>query len=192
MQGPYTNCYPYPSGLFHRQSSQCQWSKPEGYRYNRPKRHGICIDPLIGPTINQNRKWCRLCRHWCHYYNDVIMGTMASQITSRMTVYSSIYSGANQRKHQSFASLIFVMGIHRWPVNSPHKGPVTQKMIPFDDVIMVFSGHVKLQYIPSIYTRFCCALLVLVMPSVLIASISFIYPYSSGWQWYNPSLMPVK
>ena len=29
-----------------------------------------------------------------------------------------------------------VRGIHRWPVNSPHKGPVTRKMFPFDDVIM--------------------------------------------------------
>ena len=28
------------------------------------------------------------------------------------------------------------MGIHRWPVNSPHKGTVTRKMFPFDDVIM--------------------------------------------------------
>ena len=32
--------------------------------------------------------------------------------------------------------MAFVRGIHRWPVNSPHKGPVTQKMSPFDDVIM--------------------------------------------------------
>ena len=47
------------------------------------------------------------------------------------------YSGADQRKHQSSASLAFVRGIHRWPVNSPHKGPVTRKMFPFDDVIMV-------------------------------------------------------
>ena len=31
----------------------------------------------------------------------------------------------------------FVLGIHRWPVNSPHKGPVTRKMFPFDDVIMI-------------------------------------------------------
>ena len=31
----------------------------------------------------------------------------------------------------------FVRGIHRWPVNSPHKGPVTRKMFPFDDVIMM-------------------------------------------------------
>ena len=61
---------------------------------------------------------------------------MASQITSLTIVYSTVYSGADQRKHQSSASLSFVRGIHRWPVNSPHKGPVTQKMFPFDDVIM--------------------------------------------------------
>ena len=68
-------------------------------------------------------------------YNDVIMGTMASQITSPTIIYSAVYSGADQRKHQSSASLAFVRGIHRWPVNSPHKWPVTRKMFPFDDVI---------------------------------------------------------
>ena len=70
------------------------------------------------------------------HYNDVIMSTMASQITSLTSVYSTVYSGADERKHQSSASLVFVRGIHRWPVNSPHKGPVMRKMSPFDDVIM--------------------------------------------------------
>ena len=69
------------------------------------------------------------------HYNDVIMNTMVSQITSLMIVYSTVYLGANQRKHQSSASLAFVWGIHRWLVNSSHKGPVSQKMFPFDDVI---------------------------------------------------------
>ena len=41
-----------------------------------------------------------------------------------------------QRKHQSSASLAFVRGINRWPVDSPHKGPVTRSMFPFDNVIM--------------------------------------------------------
>ena len=68
------------------------------------------------------------------HYTDVIMGAMASQLTSLTIVYSTV--NANQRKNQSSASLAFVWGIHRWPVNSPHKGPVTQKMFPFDDVIM--------------------------------------------------------
>ena len=57
-------------------------------------------------------------------------------ITSLTIVCSSIYSGADQGKHQSSASLAFVWGIHWWPVNSPHKGPVTRRMFPFDDVIM--------------------------------------------------------
>ena len=64
------------------------------------------------------------------------MIAMASQITSLTIVYSTVYSGADQRKHQSSASLAFVRGIHRRPVNSPHKWPVTSKMFPFDDVIV--------------------------------------------------------
>ena len=75
------------------------------------------------------------------HYSDVIKGAMASQITSLTIVYSTFYSGADQRKHQSSASLAFVRGIHRWPVNSPHKWPVTRKMFPFDDVIMCISVY---------------------------------------------------
>ena len=52
-------------------------------------------------------------------------------------VYSTVYSEADQRLHQSSALLAFVWGIHRWPVNSPPKRPVTRKMFPFDDVIMI-------------------------------------------------------
>ena len=79
---------------------------------------------------------CRLSACWPHY-NDVIMSPIASQITSLTIVYSTVYSGVHQRKHQSSASLDFVRGIHRSPVNSPHKGPVTRKIFPFDDVIMI-------------------------------------------------------
>ena len=70
------------------------------------------------------------------HYCDVIMGEIASQITSLTIVYSTVYADADQRKHQSSASLAFVRGIHRGSVNSPHKWPVTRKMFPFDDVIM--------------------------------------------------------
>ena len=55
---------------------------------------------------------------WLCHYSDVIMGAMTYQITSLTIVYSTVYSGAYQRKHQSPASLAFVRGIHRWPVNS--------------------------------------------------------------------------
>ena len=64
------------------------------------------------------------------------MSAIASQITSLTIIYSTVYSDADQRKHQSSASLVFVWGIHREPVNSPHKWPVTRIMFPFDDVIM--------------------------------------------------------
>ena len=64
------------------------------------------------------------------------MGAMPSQIIRFTTVYSSVYSGADQRNHQSSASLAFLWGIHRWPVNSPHKWPVTRKNFSVDDVVL--------------------------------------------------------
>ena len=69
---------------------------------------------------------------WQAYYCDVIMGVIASQITSLAIIYSIVHAGADQRKHQSSVSLAFVRGIHRWPVN----WPITRTMFPFDDVIM--------------------------------------------------------
>ena len=84
------------------------------------------------------------------------MGAIESQITSLTIVHSTVYSDADQRKHQTSASLAFVRGIHLGPVNSPHKWPVTRKMFPFDDVIMSSSKatewygeiyHVKWCYI---------------------------------------------
>ena len=68
-------------------------------------------------------------------YCDVIIGAMAPQIAILTIVYATVHSGINKRKHQSSVSLAFVREIHRWPVNSPHKWPVTRKMIPFDDII---------------------------------------------------------
>ena len=91
------------------------------------------------------------------HYDDVIMTMLASQITSLTVVYSIVYSGVNQRKHQSPASLAFVWEIHRGPVNFPHKWPVTRKMFPFDDVIMV-SNHNKTKQtqIEWIFLRIYC------------------------------------
>ena len=85
--------------------------------------------------------WCALYKkafYWrkqtsecfCIHYGDVIMGAIASHITSLTIVYSAVYSDADQRKYQSSASLAFVRGIHRGPVNSPLKWPVSRKMFP--------------------------------------------------------------
>ena len=91
-----------------------------------------CMQFFISST-KHNHGWT------ISHYSDVIMGAKASQITGVSSIYATVCPGADQRKHQSPASLTFVRGIHRWAVNSPHKGPVTRKMFPFDGVIMKYS-----------------------------------------------------
>ena len=107
---------------------------------------GVIIDsvePLFDSLVSMAFFTCpvlfnyRTLLHIKHY-NGVTMSDIASQITSLAIVYSTVYSDSDQRKLQSPASLAFVRGICRWPVNSPHKGPVTRKMFAFDDVIMWF------------------------------------------------------
>ena len=74
------------------------------------------------------------------HYCDVIMRAVVSQITSLTIVYSTVYSDADQRKHQSSASLASVRGIHRG--HSLHKWTVTRKMFPFDDVTWISNAYV--------------------------------------------------
>ena len=68
-----------------------------------------------------------------NHYGDAIMSAKASQITSISTVCSAVCSCTHQRKHQGSASLT----CDRWPMDSPHKGPVTRKIFLLDDVIMM-------------------------------------------------------
>ena len=100
----------------------------------------------------QNNSAYDLPTYWLRnqwHYSEVILGTVVSQITSISIVYSTICSGTDQRKHQSSASLAFVRRIHWWPLNSPHKGPVSWKMFPFDDIIIDLS-HPKWWSFPSL------------------------------------------
>ena len=69
--------------------------------------------------------------HWCHNERDGVSNHR------RLIVYLIVCSGADQRKHQSSASMVFLWRSHWWPVNSQHKGPVTPKKFPFDDVTIV-------------------------------------------------------
>ena len=78
----------------------------------------------------------RLCVDVCHYSN-VIMSAMASQITGVSMVCSTVCPGAGQKKTSKLRVTGLLGGIHRRPVNSPNKGPVTRKMLPFDDVIVL-------------------------------------------------------
>ena len=118
------------------------------------------------------------------------MTMLASQITSLTVVYSIVYSGVNQRKHQSSASLAFVWEIHRGPVNFPHKWPVTRKMFPFDDVIMTCS-----------WTDVVAALLLMILltllscvnshPRVTLTSICLNYRWSSMMTSSNANIFSV-
>ena len=119
--------------------SQC-WSRSmSSYVDTRPKWVTLASGVMVTYTFKNEPTCIHLHNHGIYFYghyNDVIMGMMPPQITSLTSVYSTVYSGADQSKHQSSASLAFVWGIHRGPVNSPNQWPVTRKIFPFDDVIM--------------------------------------------------------
>ena len=114
---------------FLRTSHFYYWQKPvdfhrdcdDGALCHKNYTHGSCLAECLIPA---------------HHYSDVIKSAMTSQITDVSIACSTVGSGADQRKHQSSESLAFVWGNHRWPINSPHKRPVTRKRFPFDDVIM--------------------------------------------------------
>ena len=127
----------------------------EGYYGNHTQM------PWTVKVINCNKapitSWDRgeRCRVTSFHYTDVIMGTMASQITSLTIVYSTVYSDADHREHQCSASLAFVRGIHRGLVNSPHKVPVTRKVFPFDYIIMFLAllHPIAVSYLASLPLR---------------------------------------
>ena len=107
-------------------------------------------------------------RTWKKHYRDIIMSMMESQITGASIVYLTVCSGTDQRKHQSFASLAFVRGIHWWPVNSP------QKMFPFNDVIMQASFG-NLTHILSCHNY--------ILHNWMSISPCVYFNYVTGWNW---------
>ena len=83
-----------------------------------------------------------------NHYTYVIMSLMASQITSLAIVYSPVCSGTDKKKKKKLRVTGLCEGNSPGPVNSPHKRPVTRKMFPFDDVIIMVNGnehHVQYQ-----------------------------------------------
>ena len=115
---------------------------PLNLEYGEPILKVLCLCNYLCMTKIDIGLSYRACWHVGNtHYSDVITSTMAFQITRLTIVYATVYSG---RKHQSSASLAVVWGIHRWPVNSLYKGPVTWKMFPFDDVIMYYQCSMRL------------------------------------------------
>ena len=109
------------------------WVHYERLHNHNKARHNKSVCIFLGVYCRSdfaicNENWWVICNRkskdymyvyelWTNHYNDVIMSARASQITSLTNVYSTVSSGADQRKHQSSASLAFVRRIHRWPVN---------------------------------------------------------------------------
>ena len=119
---------------FNESPGSSQWTRVNGNGFGGRE---VSVNLVTVICYLLNRQKGSMPVHLLHY-SDVIMSPMASHITSLTIVNSTNYSAADQRKHQSSASLAFVRGIHRWPVNSPSQRPVTWKMFPFDDVIIIY------------------------------------------------------
>ena len=70
-------------------------------------------------------------------YNDVIMRALTSQITSLTTVYSTVYSRRRSKKKSKLRVTGLCAGNSPVTGEFPAQRPVTRKMFPFDDVIML-------------------------------------------------------
>ena len=91
------------------QTNSINWTVRPSALFRKPTSNQIVVGHFLN-VLN----WAKSVSH----YNDAIMSAMTSQITTLTIVYSTVYSGADQRKHHSSASMAFVCGIHRLPVNS--------------------------------------------------------------------------
>ena len=98
------------------------------------------------------------------HYSDIIMSVIASEITRISMVYSTVGSGADQRKHEISASLAFVRGIHRWPITrklltSPYAKFICQWMIQMLGIYNVTSGVTSLRRTMDCMLPYslCCA-----------------------------------
>ena len=92
----------------------------------------------ISRTSNGSVPWRPVVLQWRHNGHDGVSNHQPHDCL--------LNRGADQRKHHSSASLTFVRGIHRWPVNSPRKVPATRKLFKFDDVIIALSGVNRIKY----------------------------------------------
>ena len=108
------------------------------FRKKRPWELGSCSFSLSCPRCYVTRSFTQATHETLVKWSDTLQWRHNERdgVSNHQPRDSLLYSGAGQRKHQSSASLVFVWGIPRWPVNSPHKRPVTRKMFPFDNVIM--------------------------------------------------------
>ena len=122
-----------PQLVIPHQKAPLGWNRHGHQQYAMTHLHQL-------PTCNIDRNYPTSHPHPLQWRHNERGGVWNDQ---RIDFCSTVGSGADQRKHQSSASLAFVRVIHRWPVVSPHKGSVTRKMFPFDDVIMIVAVQMR-------------------------------------------------
>ena len=126
----------YHSHLFTTYDVICETGKSFVSKHRLPNLLFICnMKPRISLCLPSEKTHYHNIS-WHHRITVTSYGHHGVSNHRASAVYSTICQGAHERKHQNYALLAFVRGLHRWTVDSPHKGPGTQKMFPFDDVIM--------------------------------------------------------
>ena len=103
---PWKNCIP-AEALVHFFPRKIERIK-RALRHVLSQRMNMCVY-VPSQALRQHKYRC----YKVYHYGDVMITTIASQITSFTVIYSTVYRDADQRKHQSNASLAFVWGIHR-------------------------------------------------------------------------------
>ena len=138
------------------------------YQLDAKKQRYVKVDSRYSNFHARKRIWkCPLHSTSLLQHYNVIMGAMVSQITGVSFICSAVC--LDEIKHQSSASLAFVRGIHRWPLDSHHKGPVRWTTFPFDDVIMTIDwlflpllesmlSHYHYCQCHSLYIHYSCLL----------------------------------
>ena len=116
-----------PSPLVARRCPCCR--APDLRSSSRAPRSSCWASIVWNPPEQTLKNFNTLRR--CHNERDGV-----SNHQTHDCLLNLLFKAQIKEKHQSSASLAFVLGIHRWPVNSQHKWPVTRKRFPFDDVIM--------------------------------------------------------
>ena len=152
---------------------------------NRSSRHKLVYSSpgkYFNSLANKMPAQLYSCNEKSQHCSEIINSTLASQITSVFIVCSTVCLGIDQRKHQSSVSLVFVRRIHRASVNSPHKRPVTRKMFPDDDVIMVMEQI--LTYLVCNYPYSLICALILVIWCDVSVEMSVIQTAWNKW-WYK-------
>ena len=104
----------------------------------------MCYPIVTGESLLLHRIF--LTWYALQWYHNERLKSPASRLFIQPFVQAQV------KKYRSSALLDIVVGIHRWSVNSPHKGPVTRIMFPFDDVILSWQqGELIVHYV-HVYT----------------------------------------